>query len=305
MNSPAVASELKPINPSSEVAQEVAEYRIDQSPRSVVTEWKADNAKAYMIAIHGFGLHKGAFDQFAKAMQERNVTTYALDVRGFGGWGSKEKQSLNFDKTFEDVTALVHEIRSEHADKPIFLIGESMGGAIALQYSARFNGVVDGVISSVPANDRFAKFRTAFSVGTSYILTGGNRINLKNILVHRVFHNKELQRSWETDPDSKLNFKLAELLTLRRFMHDAETSATQIRSLPVLVVQGERDRLVKPQGTEKIFDELQTKDKQLLERPQGEHLTFEDGQFDDKVVSSVENWISQHSNIPILSASAQ
>lgn len=303
LHSPAVANELKPVS-QDEPWKPVAEYRIDESPRPVVMGWNAENPTAFLIAVHGFGLHKGAFEQFALAIKDRNVSTYSLDVRGFGGWANKQKHVLSFADTAADISALIKSIRREHPGKPIFLIGESMGGAIALDYSAQHPGAVDGVISSVPGTDRFGKIRTAVKVGTSFILTGGHSINLKHILVERVFHNKQLQRSWQADPEAKLSFQLGDLIRLTKFMKQAQAAATQIESTPVLMVQGAQDRLVKPQSSERIFGEIRTSDKQLIEVAQGEHLTFEDGQFDDGVVSQVESWLANHSNAPILSASA-
>lgn len=303
LHSPAIANELKPVS-QDEPWKPISEYRIDESPRPVVLGWNAEHPTAFLVAIHGFGLHKGAFEQFALAMKDRNVSTYSLDVRGFGGWANNEKKSLSFDSTAEDITALVKSIRRDHPGKPVFLIGESMGGAIALDYSAQHAGLVDGVISSVPGADRFGKIQTAVKVGTAFVLTGGHSVNLKHILVERVFHNRQLQQNWQTDPDSKLNFKLSDLLKLSKYMKQAQDSAAQIASTPVLMVQGAHDRLVKPQSSEKIFDQLRTNDKQLIELEQGEHLTFEDGQFNAKVVSEVESWLAIHSNAPILSASA-
>jgi acylglycerol lipase len=317
LHSPALASELKLVTPDAvqtsahsesgqfaETWQSISEYKIDESPRPVVVGWNAENPTAFLIAVHGFGLHKGAFEQFALAMKDRSVSTYSLDVRGFGGWATKQKKALSFSETSEDISALVESIRRDHPGKPIFLIGESMGGAIALDYSAQHPGSVDGVISSVPGTDRFGKVRTALKVGASYVLTGGHSVNLKHILVERVFHNKQLQRNWQSDPEAKLSFRLGDLLSLTKFMKQAQASATQIHSTPVLMVQGVHDRLVKPQSSERIFGEIRTSDKQLIEVAQGEHLTFEDGQFDDKVVSQVESWLASHSNAPILSASA-
>jgi alpha-beta hydrolase superfamily lysophospholipase len=307
LNSPAFASELKPVSQTVSQTtpwQSVSEYKIDQSPRPVVVAWNAGHPEAFMVAVHGFGLHKGSFEQFALAMQDRNVSTYSLDVRGFGGWASRHNKALDFEQTSEDLTALISSIRTEHPGKPIFLIGESMGGAIALDYSAQHPQQVDGVISSVPGSDRFNKFRTALKVGTSFILTGGNTVSLKHVLVDRVFNDKQLQRNWQTDPDSKLSFRLGELLQLTKFMKHAELAAAHIDSLPILVVQGSRDRLVRPEANEKIFDELKTSDKQLVQVENGEHLTFEDGQFDDKVVAQVQDWVTKHTNAPVLSASA-
>lgn len=303
LHSPAIANELKPIN-QDEPWKPVSQYTIDASPRPVVVSWNADHPNAFLIAIHGFGLHKGAFEQFALAMKDRNVSTYSLDVRGFGGWAGNRKTPLSFENTSQDITALVKSIRQEHPGKPVFLIGESMGGAIALEYSAQHAGLVDGVISSVPGTDRFSKIGTAVKVGTAFVLTGGHSVSLKHILVEKVFLNRQLQQNWQSDPDSKLNFKLSDLFKLTKYMKQANESVAQIASTPVLMVQGAHDRLVKPQSSEKIFEEIRTSDKQLLELARGEHLTFEDGQFDDKVVSQVESWLTQHSNAPILSASA-
>ena len=77
-------------------------------------------------------------------------------------------------------------------------------------------------------------------------------------------------------------------------MKDSRHVAQQINKLPVLIVQGHRDKLVKQAGTQKLFNELSTKDKQLLVLENGEHLTFEEGQFDESVVTKLESWLSDH-----------
>lgn len=301
-NPAAMANELEPTLTNTH--SQVSEYKIEQSPRPVVTAWNAEHPRAFLVALHGFGLHKGSFQQFAVAMQERDISTYALDVRGFGGWASNKNEELSFDKTFDDLTLLISSIHRNYPGKPIFLIGESMGGAIALEYSAQHSDLLDGVISAVPASERFAKFRTAVALGTSYVLTGGHNLSLNHALVDRVFNDKQLKQNWESDPDSKLSFKLGDLLKLTHFMKQAQHSAARIHSLPVLMVQGLHDRLVRPQATERIFHSLRTDDKQLIEVEKGEHLTFEDGQFDNKFVSQVDHWVSDHTETAILTASS-
>lgn len=167
LHSPAIANELKPVS-QDEPWKPVSEYRIDQSLRPVVVGWNAEHPTAFLVAIHGFGLHKGAFEQFALAMKDRNVSTYSLDVRGFGGWADNHKKALSFDETSEDITALIRSIRRDHPGKSVFLIGESMGGAIALEYSAQHGDLVDGAISSVPGTDRFAKVNRLKGFSKSY-----------------------------------------------------------------------------------------------------------------------------------------
>jgi alpha-beta hydrolase superfamily lysophospholipase len=92
-------------------SSQVTAYSTDGNRQPVVVAWKAANPTAMLIAIHGFGLHKGAFKQFAQRMQQDGVSTYALDVRGFGGWMQSGKRSqVSFPDTMQDLRMLVRSI---------------------------------------------------------------------------------------------------------------------------------------------------------------------------------------------------
>src|SRR5271168_5009652 len=72
----ATSSDLEPLTQTS---NEVAAYGIEKNDQHVIVSWKARRPKAILIAIHGFGLHKRAYEQFAQQMQQRGISTYALD----------------------------------------------------------------------------------------------------------------------------------------------------------------------------------------------------------------------------------
>jgi acylglycerol lipase len=296
-NSPVLASELRAVE--SGVDGAVTMYKLDESARPVVMSWNAEHPTALIVAVHGFGLHKRSFQQFAERMQERGITTYSIDVRGFGGW-SKQKQ--DFAATFGDVDTVIAAIKQEHADLPIFLLGESMGGAIALDYAALHPERVSGVISSVPAYDRLAKFRTGVNLGASFILSAGQHVSLKKILVERIFHDTEFGEQWKRDPDYRLAVKFSELMQFSKFMKRAQRSASEIEKVPIMIVQGEKDRLMNPEASERLFNSLRTNDKQILELADKGHLIFEDGQFDQSVVNKVQMWLARHSGATMLSS---
>ncbi|MGH9552970.1 MAG: alpha/beta fold hydrolase [Terriglobales bacterium] len=297
-----LAHDLQPVSmPYS--SNEVTAYSMDKNEQPVMVAWKAASPTAVLIAIHGFGLHKCAFRQFAERMQQNGVSTYALDVRGFGGWMNTKKDSVvSFPDTMQDLRALVTSIRNDAPDTPIFLMGESMGGAIALSFAAANPSVIDGVISSVPSNERFRPIRTATRIAVSYLLGLGGKINMSGVLVNRVTKNKVMRKSWENDDQAKLKVTLRELIRFNHFMRESGMLARQIDTLPVLVVQGHRDNLVKPAGTEKLFNDLSTRDKQLIELENGEHLTFEEGQFDESVLAKLETWLSTHERQMVLAS---
>lgn len=297
-----LAHDLEPVSmPYS--SSEVTAYSIDENRQPVVVAWRAANPTAVLVAIHGFGLHKGAFKQFAERMQQDGISTYALDVRGFGGWAQSNRGSqINFADTMQDLRMLITSIRHEAPDTPIFLLGESMGGAIALRFAAESPLMVEGVISSVPSNERFRPLRTGARVAVSYLLSAGGKINLNHVLVSRVTKNEVIRRAWESDNQAKLKVTLKELLRFNGFMKESGNMAQQIDKLPVLVVQGHRDNLVKPAGTERLFNDLSTKDKQLVVLENGEHLTFEEGQFDESALSKLESWLAAHERQAVIAS---
>src|SRR5829696_5191560 len=118
--------------------------------------------KAAILALHGFNDYSNAFDLPARAWAARGIATYAYDQRGFGGapgpgsWAGEGRLAV-------DAITAIRVLRLIYPDRPIYLLGESMGGAIAiLAATGTMSGVVagpegmpraeaDGVILSAPA----------------------------------------------------------------------------------------------------------------------------------------------------------
>lgn len=272
----------------------------------VVIAWQAQKEKAVLIAIHGFGLHKYAFKQFGEAMQKRGISTYALDVRGFGGWTqSREGRRLSFKATFQDLADLIESLKKEAPERPIFLMGESMGGAIALHFAAEHPHLVDGLIASVPSAERYKAIQTTVRIASSFILNVGGDINVSNLIIKRASEDLSLQKAWRDDEQAKLKVSLSEILRLNGFMKGSHRLVKRL-DVPVLLVQGEKDHLVKPAGIQKLFAELASPDKQLLMLKDGEHLTFEEGQCNEQVIARVDKWIENHiSRNEIIASSTQ
>jgi thioredoxin 1 len=69
--------------------------------------------------------------------------------------------------------------------------------------------------------------------------------------------------------------------------------AREIKNKPVLIVQGCQDKLVKPEGTMELFQELSTGDKEIELIANAEHLIFEEGQFSKETLNTVVSWIEK------------
>lgn len=255
--------------------------------------------RAALLCIHGLGLNSDAYRNFGLRMSRRGVATYAIDVRGFGTWmKGKGTSELDFTGTIEDVEDMIDDIRKLHPGLPVFLLGESMGGAIALRVASLHPEMVSGLISAVPAGDRFQQKKQELRVAVRSLAGPGRQFNIGSAIVEQATNNKVLAAVWESDPLNRMNLSPAQLMHFQRFMNENIEAARKIKTIPVLVVQGTLDKLVRPEGTWQIFTALAINDKALIAFP-SEHLIFEytraKSDFEAaKAAQVAANWIYEH-----------
>ncbi len=110
--------------------------------------------RAVILALHGFNDYSNAFDAPAKIWAARGIATYAYDQRGFGGAPGRALWPGSAALSTDAVTAATL-LRRIYPGKPLYLLGESMGGAVAILAASGATGVypapVDGVVLSAPA----------------------------------------------------------------------------------------------------------------------------------------------------------
>jgi len=258
---------------------------------------------AVLLCIHGLGLYARSFADFGKQMSTLGVPTYAIDVRGFGSWKNTEETShLDFKATFDDIRNALLAIKRAHPGIPVILLGESMGGAIALQAAAANPELVDGLICSVPSRRRQGAKGITLRTAVGLVYRPHEEIEVGEKVVKRATTQRTLVTEWENDPLSRLKYSPKELLEFQKLMMQNAKKAEQISSMPVLFFQGGNDRLIKPSGTIALFNELQSPDKNLVMVGTAEHLIFEEGQFNDDVIDLVTSWIDKHVAEPKLSS---
>ncbi len=251
--------------------------------------------KAVLLCVHGLGLHNGTYDAFGKRMSKLGYAVYAIDVRGFGSWmAAQGRERVDFDGCMEDVRSTLKVVHRAHPGLPVFILGESMGGAIALRACAQFPELVDGLVSSVPAGDRFKQGQTKLNVAFHLITDPNQPFDIGTSVIKQATVKPELRDSWGNNPLSRLKVSANELIQFQNFMNQNHKFAVLIKDRPVLFVQGCDDKLVRPEGTVELFNRLATKDRQIELIPKAEHLIFEEAQFTDQDVEIVNKWLTAH-----------
>ncbi|WP_018950878.1 alpha/beta fold hydrolase [Thioalkalivibrio sp. AKL12] len=115
-----------------------------------VRRWSAAEPVAVVIALHSFRDHAGAYDALGPWLADRGYSVQALDQRGHGT-SEPHGRWPGAEPLISDVAAMVRAAQAEDPDRPIFLLGESMGGSAALASLATHPELeVAGVMAIAP-----------------------------------------------------------------------------------------------------------------------------------------------------------
>jgi acylglycerol lipase len=256
--------------------------------------------RAALLCIHGLGLNSDAYRNLGNRLSHRGISVYAIDVRGFGSWMKSEGNTeLDFDASLRDIKSTLQNIHRANPNLPVFLLGESMGGAIALRAASMYPEELDGLISAVPAGDRFGQKKEDLKVALDVMHHGLHKqFDIGTSIVDQATQNAKQQKVWETDPLNRMDLSPAQLMQFQHFMNDNIPAAKKITGIPVLIVQGTLDKLVKPEGSWEIFESMDNKEKSFLAFP-SEHLIFEYGGTKSegearKSAQIVATWVFEH-----------
>ena len=97
--------------------------------------WRpAGNARAVLANIHGLGDHSGLYPALVDYMTGRNMAVHSFDLRGNGRSPGARGFVRDWADYRDDLLRFVDTVRRDEPGLPLFLIGNSLGGLIALDY---------------------------------------------------------------------------------------------------------------------------------------------------------------------------
>jgi acylglycerol lipase len=109
------------------------------------------NPRAIIVGLHGFNDYSNSFDGVGTYFSKNNMAVFAYDQRGFGKtqplgiWGNE----ANF---INDLRHFILQLSVIYPRSPVYILGESMGGAVAIASTADpAFPPVNGVILVAPA----------------------------------------------------------------------------------------------------------------------------------------------------------
>jgi acylglycerol lipase len=249
--------------------------------------------KAVLIIVHGLAEHSGRYMNIVNHFVPLGYAVYGIDHLGHG----KSDGMRVYVERFEDYTNTLKiyfdMIRRWQPEKPIFLVGHSMGGLISAVYlldhqSELTGAVLSGAAVKVPSNI------------TPVILAVGKmlsalmpKLGMLGLEVDGVCRDPAVVQAYISDPlvhKGKITARLA--AEMLKAMQRVSAEATKI-TLPIMVVQGSADRLVDPAGAQRLYDAVSSADKEIRIYDGFYHEVFNEPEHDE-VLRDVEIWLAAH-----------
>jgi alpha-beta hydrolase superfamily lysophospholipase len=248
--------------------------------------------RGVVALVHGFGEHCGRYNYLAEALTGASYALSSFDHRGHGHSPGLRGHIDNWQQLLDDVHASLPAAEALAPAAPLFLMGHSLGGLIALNYAIRYPQALRGVIASAPllAQPNVAPWMSYLAKALSrlkpdFTLDTG----LKADTISR--DPAEVKRYCD-DPyvHSRASARFGTELSAAQAWTQAHAADL---SVPLLLYHGDGDPLVPIAGSRTFFSNVQVADKQWIEWPGGYHESHND-LHRAEVFSAVVAWLDKH-----------
>jgi alpha-beta hydrolase superfamily lysophospholipase len=252
--------------------------------------WRPPAVRAVVVLAHGASEHSGRYGWTAERLCDRGYAMYALDHRGHGRSGTGAFVD-RMDHVVEDLDTLVRSAAEENPDAPVFLLGHSMGGCVALAYAIKHQDRLDGLLLSAPLAVLEAASLPTRVAGHVLSLIAP-KLGVFDIDSTAVSRDPEVVRDYDADPlnhHGKLPARtVAELAsTIGRFPDEVVRL-----TLPMLIMHGTDDRLVPPDGSDMVDARAGSEDKTYL-RYEGLYHELLNEPERERVVGDIADWLDE------------
>ncbi len=252
---------------------------------------------AVVIAVHGFNDYSNFFAAPGDFLASRTVATYAFDQRGFGATPAAGIWP-GVPALIKDLETVIALVRARHPGIPLYLFGESMGGAVVMVTIKKAGAEgrksdVDGIILSAPAvwgretmpwYQTAALWLSAHTVPKAKLTGQGLKIMASD--------NIEMLRALGRDPLVIKKTRVDAVYGLTNLM-DAALEAARDLDLPMLILYGKKDQIIPNAPTELMLARLPESgkaDRKVIFYANGYHMLTRDLQG-QTVWRDIATWI--------------
>ncbi|KAK1298053.1 hypothetical protein QJS10_CPB14g00347 [Acorus calamus] len=260
--------------------------------------------KGHLCFCHGYGdTCTFFFEGIARRIAAAGYGVHALDYPGFGLSEGLHGYIPSFDGMVDHIVEHYSTLKEREGKKlPWFLLGQSMGGAVALKVHLKQPRDWDGIVLVAPMC-KIAEDVTPPGVVLkaltlmSYVLPEAKLFPQKD-LAELAFRDPKKRKLAEYNVISYSDqMRLKTAVELLRATRDVESQLEKVSS-PLLILHGAADKVTDPHVSKFLYDKACSTDKTLKLYEDGYHSILE-GEPDGRIMSVIDDiiiWLDDHSS---------
>ncbi|XP_044532145.1 monoglyceride lipase [Gracilinanus agilis] len=225
-------------------------------------------ALGLVFISHGAGEHCGRYDDLAQMLAELDLLVFTHDHVGHGQSEGERMIVSDFQVFVRDVLLHVDLMQKEYSELPIFLLGHSMGGAIAILTAAERPNNFSGMVLISPLVVASPESATTFKVLAAKVLNLVlPNLSLGTIDSSVISRNQTEVDSYNADPlICHTGLKVCFGIQLLNAVSRVERALPRL-TLPILLLQGSADKLCDSKGAYVLMEAAKSQDKTLKVNP--------------------------------------
>ena len=219
--------------------------------------------RGVVLVMHGYGEHSSRYDHVATALVRSGYEVMAIDARGHGKSTGQRGYVERFSRYVDDLSELKRRARARWPELPLFILGHSNGGLIALQYALRKPDGVKGFLISSPLLAGAVAVPVVKEVAGKVMSRVLPVVSLPSGLTGAmVSHLPEVIEEYDRDA---LNFGVANSRWFTEMAAAAAGVRERARDLdqPFYFAVAGADEVVNPEATKEVFHRLGSSDREL------------------------------------------
>ncbi|MEZ4607569.1 MAG: alpha/beta hydrolase [Deinococcales bacterium] len=229
--------------------------------------------KAVVVISHGYAEHVGRYKHVAEALRLGGYRVELLDHRGHGKSEGARANIQHFSQYRKDLAAFIDKLPSDLA---IFLLGHSMGGAVALDYALEHQARLKGLILSAPFLANATPVSPVLKSIAQLVGQVVPDLALQPLDARAISRIEAVVKAYQQDPlvyNGKVKARIgAEMIRIGPEL----LKAARNLALPLLIIHGDDDKIAALSGSQQLFKEAGSSDKQLKIYPKSYHEVFND-----------------------------
>ncbi|MFC0634567.1 alpha/beta fold hydrolase [Brevundimonas balnearis] len=225
-----------------------AAFVMEDGARLPLLRWLPETEPwAALVCVHGMNDHKMAFHLAGPWWAARGVAVYAYDQRGFGSAPGRGVWAGE-DRMVEDLRQATRLVRAAHPEATIGVVGESMGGAVAISaFASERPPEADRLVLLAPGVWGWSSqpLLNRASLWVSARLMGSLALTPPDWAVRDILASDNIPelRRMGADPEMIFETRLDAIYGLVELMEQAARRLGEIRG-PTLLAYGGRDQII-------------------------------------------------------------